>query len=726
MVRVFQELRRRNVDRVAAAYLAVAWLIVQVVETLFPVFGLSDALMRLIVVLLIIGFPLVLALAWFYELTPEGVMPAGEADAKGYTKPVGFGRQIDFVIIALLAIAVVWLIYDRQVGPGIEGNTIAVLPFVNLSPDPENEYFADGLSDVLMHALAQVDDVSVISRRSAFAFKQQDRDIREVAELLGADAIVEGSVQRLDNRLRITVQLIDSRSGTNLQSQRYDFSDSDLFAIQDNLSQDLVAAVAQSLSGAVAPASLRPIVSDQALEYHLRGLTNLRRSSRESLELAEQQFKEAIELDFRNLESRHALSETYNAMMRLGMISYRDVAARKVKIANEILEQDPDSVRALVDIAWLDFAVNFPVGTDISRDYFERALQMPIKHPGAAYEIAYYLEWNDRPEEAMAVLKQALELDPLSQDLLYSAALLGDPRYAERLMAVYPDSAMGYSAAADLHLARGEWAEAFTMWSLAAEKDPGNPDYPANLALLLFEVGLIDHAEAAVQKARELAPGSTMTGVGEMMSRWVKGEKDRAGELAIAALKEGRHPVGASHFVWFYLARDYALRNDKGSEFLEVANRWMHDAVYKGTRPLDPDFVRMPVVVTYVDYWNRLHVIPVLRANGEGDLADEMLANAQRFFDNGSVKFQKSETDFELNLFAGNLEGAIDSFDRLLDRWANSEATYTSFNRGNFWSLRLAGVHTLPLRDDPRFQAAKARYDRELALHRSRIQAELQ
>ena len=161
-----------------------------------------------------------------------------------------------------------------------------------------------------------------------------------------------------------------------------------------------------------------------------------------------------------------------------------------------------------------------------------------------------------------------------------------------------------------------------------------------------------------------------------------------------------------------------------GLQFLEVANRWMHDAVYKGTRPLDPDFVRMPVVATYVDYWNRLHVIPVLRATGEGDLADEMLANAQRFFDNGSVKFQKSETDFELNLFAGNLEGAIDSFDRLLDRWANSEATYTSFNRGNFWSLRLAGVHTLPLRDDPRFQAAKARYDQELALHRSRIEAE--
>jgi TolB-like protein len=726
MVRVFHELRRRNVVRVAAAYLAVAWLIVQVVETLFPIFGLSDALMRLIVVLLIIGFPCVLALAWFYELTPEGVMSTGEADAKGYVKHVGFGRHIDFVIIALLAIAVVWLVYDRAVESSIEGNTIAVLPLDNLSPDPRDQYIADGLSDVLTHALSQVDAVSVISRKSAFAVKQQDRDIREVAELLGAELIVEGSVQRLDDRLRVTLQLIDCRSGTNLRSEKYDFLDSDLFAVQDNLSRYVVTAVAQSLSGTVAPATLRPIVSDQALDYHLRGLNNLRRSSRESLELAEQQFKAAIELDSGNIESRYALSDTYNAMMRLGIITYRDGSARKVVNAKEILEQDPESLRALVDIAWLDFAENFPTGTYIAQSYFERALEVPMKHPSTAYEIAYFLRWNDRPDEAIAVLEKALELDPLAQDLLYSAAVLGDSQDAERLKSVYPDSATGYSAAAILHKARGEWADAFDMWSIAAEKDPNNPDYPANQALVLFEVGLVDHAEAALAKARELAPDSTMTGVAEMMSLWVHGDKDRAGELAIAALKEGRHPVEASHFVWFYLARDYALRNDKGSEFLEVANRWMHDAAYKGTRPLDPDFVRMPGVATYVDYWNRLIVIPVLRASGEGELADEMLANAQRFFDNASVKFQKSETDFELNLFAGNHQGAIDSFDRLLDRWTNPEATYIDLNRGDFWSLRLAGVHTLPLHDDPRFQAAKARYDQKLALNRSRIEAQLQ
>ena len=660
--------------------------------------------------------------------TVEWPAPVEASSTPATTQKARFG-WIAIAVGLTVAIALAVFVTTREStlvdAPGRP--VVAILPFDDMSEEGELEYFADGLTEVLTHALAQLDDVSVISRRSAFAFKQRDRDIREVAELLGADAIVEGSVQRLDDRLRITVQLIDSRSGTHLRSERYDFSDGDLFAMQDALSRDLVAAVAQALPGiAEPPVSLLPMLSDVALDYHLRGLANLRTSSRESLELAEQQFKAAIELDAGNMESRHALSDTYNAMMRLGMISYRDMAARKIVIANEILERDPDSLRALVDVAWLDFAENFPTGTDIAQGYFERALQVPMKHPGTAYEIAYFLHWNDRPEEAMTVLEQALELDPLAQDLLYSAALLGDPWYAERLMSIYPESAIGFSAAAELHTAGGEWAEAFAMWSMAAAKDPDNPDYPANQALVLFEVGLIDHAEAAVRKAKELAPDSTMAGLAEMMSLWAEGEKDRAGVLAITALKEGRYPVGPSLPVWNYLARDYALRNDKSSELLAVVNRWQHDAVYKGTRPLDPDFVRTPVVATYFDYWNRFHMTPVLRANGEDEVADAMLASARRFFDGASIKFQRSETDFELQLFVGNIEGAIDSLDRLLDGWTDSEATYTDINRSYFWSLRLAGVHTLPLHDNRRFEKAKERYEQHLALHRSRIRALLQ
>ncbi len=659
--------------------------------------------------------------------TVEFQSPGEVAPASTETHRPRFG--IAALALALAAaFALAWFLSGRDIAVVEEPGRpiVAIMPFDDMSEDGDLEYVADGISEVLTHALAQVDDIRVISRTAAHAFKEQDRSVREVAELLGADAFVEGSVQLLDDRFRITIQLIESRDGTHLRSEQYDFSDGDLFAIQDALSVDFVSVVAESLPGIAAPASILPMVSNRALDYHLRGLTNLRKSSRDSLALAEEQFKAAIELDAANLESRHALSDTYNAMMRLGMMSYRDMAARKMVIADEILEQNPDSLRALVDVAWLDFANNFPAGTDIAQSYFERALGVPMKHPGTAYEIAYFLHWNDRPQEAAEVLEQALELDPLAQDLLYSAALLGDRWYAERLMSIYPESAAGFSAAADLHMARGEWAEAFAMWSLAAAKDPDNPEYPANQALVLFEVGLIDHAEAAVATARKVAPDSTMAGVAEMMSLWVQGDKDRAGELAIAAFEDGHYPIGVLPAIWGYLARDYALRNGTAGELLEVVNRWQHDATYKGTRPLDPDFVRTPVVASCVDYWNRFHMTPVLRANGEDEVADALLDSARRFYNSASLKFQQSETDFELHLFAGDNAAAIDSLNRLLDHWSEPEATYTDINRANFWSLRLAGVHLLPLQGDPRFEKARERYEQHLALHRSRIRAQLQ
>lgn len=663
-----------------------------------------------------------------YRLIAPVEWQPGTENTQATTAKRGPHFRVAALVAGLLAaVALVLFVATRISTPVDEPGKplVAILPFDYLSEDSEFEYFVDGLSEMLTHALAQVDDVGVISWKSAFVFKEQNRDIREVGELLGADAIVEGSVRRTGDRFRIRVQLIDSRTGTLLRSEQYDFGDGDLFAIQDQLARELVAAVAQSLPGIATPESLRPMVADLALDYHLRGLINLRKSSRESLRLAEQQFKAAIELDAGNVESRYALSDTYNAMMRLGMISYRDAAARKTVIANEILELDPDSLRALVDVAVLDFAENFPTGTEISQMTFERALRFPMQHRGTAFEIAYYLHWNDRQEDAMRVLEQALELDPLAQDLLYSAALLGDRRYAERLISVYPESAAGFSAAADLHMARGEWAEAFAMWSLAAAKDPDNPDYPANQALVLFEVGLVDHAETAVQAALDIAPESTMAGVAEMMMFWVNGEKDRAGELAMTALEDRRHPVGPSAFVWCYLARDYALRNNESSKVLEIFNRWQHDAVYKGTRPLDPDFVRRPVVASYFDYWTRFQMVPVLRANGETEVADEILASAKTFFEHASTRFQRAETEFELHVFAGDYEAAIDSLERLLDSWLESEATYTDIYRAQFWSLRLAGVHALALRDKQRFHRVKARYDRELAVHRSQIRMQL-
>ncbi len=194
---LFSELKRRNVLRAAIAYLAVSWVLIQVVETLFPIFGLSDELIRLLVILLVIGFPLILIFSWLYELTPEGVMTAEAAEAAGYTEPAAFGRHIDFVIIALLVIAVGWLIYEREGGPpAASENSIAVLPFVNMSHDPEQEYFSDGVAEEILNMLAQVKGLKVTARTSSFQFKGQTLDVPLIGKQLNVAAVLEGSVRK--------------------------------------------------------------------------------------------------------------------------------------------------------------------------------------------------------------------------------------------------------------------------------------------------------------------------------------------------------------------------------------------------------------------------------------------------------------------------------------------------------------------------------------------------
>ena len=253
---LFSELKRRNVLRVAIAYLAITWLIIQVIETLFPIFGLSDELIRLLVILLAIGFPLILIFSWLYELTPEGVMTAEAADAAGYIKPAAFGRHIDFVIIALLVVSVGWLVYERERGPQAAENSIAVLPFVNMSHDPEQEYFSDGVAEEILNMLAQVQGLKVTARTSSFQFKGQTLDVPLIGKQLNVAAVLEGSVRKAGDVLRISAQLVSTTDGFQLWSRTYDRRLDDVFAIQDEIAASIVEEMKVQLS--LAPESAVP------------------------------------------------------------------------------------------------------------------------------------------------------------------------------------------------------------------------------------------------------------------------------------------------------------------------------------------------------------------------------------------------------------------------------------------------------------------------------------
>ena len=249
------ELKRRNVFRVAAAYIIVAWVIAQVAEFAFENFGAPDWVLRSVVVLLLLGLPLAIFFAWAFEMTPEGIKREVEVDrSKSIVDKTG--RKLDRMIIAVLLIAVGWFAFDKfytrgaaeqpaeQVAEaGIEATqaekSVAVLPFVAMSSGPDDEYFADGLTEEILNSLAQLPELLVTARTSAFSFKGEEIPIQEIAQALGVNHIVEGSVRRSGERLRVTAQLIRAEDGFHLWSENYDSTATDTIAVQENIAEQI-------------------------------------------------------------------------------------------------------------------------------------------------------------------------------------------------------------------------------------------------------------------------------------------------------------------------------------------------------------------------------------------------------------------------------------------------------------------------------------------------------
>ena len=237
----FAELRRRNIFRAAAIYAATAWLLVQIVTQVFPVYALPTWSMRWVIGALAIGFPFWLVFAWFYELTPKGFKRESELEPRR-TSASSTSRKLDFAIIGVLTVALVFLLTNRLVHhtvrpSAITDKSIAVMPFANTSGDPGNEYFSDGLSEELINTLGELDDLKVISRNSSFQFKGKPQDSRSVGIRLGVAYLLEGSVRKAENRVRIAVHLVQASDGSDVWSQTYDRELEDIFAVQSEIAR---------------------------------------------------------------------------------------------------------------------------------------------------------------------------------------------------------------------------------------------------------------------------------------------------------------------------------------------------------------------------------------------------------------------------------------------------------------------------------------------------------
>jgi len=276
----FQELKRRNVVRVAIAYVVVAWVILQFVDIILEIVTFPDWFPQMVLVLLIIGLPISLLLSWAYEVTSEGVKKTEEVD-KSKSITHGTGRKINKLIGGALVLAVGFIVYDKMiatdgpvVGEAAAGQaSIAVLPFVNISADPDQDYFSDGISEEILNVLVRVDGLAVASRTSAFAYRGQNLNLSEIADELNVDHILEGSVRKQGNRVRITAQLIDAKTDRHLWSETYDRELTDIFEIQDEISNAIVTALKDTLGIETLEAvSVQPLTENMsAYEMYLKG-----------------------------------------------------------------------------------------------------------------------------------------------------------------------------------------------------------------------------------------------------------------------------------------------------------------------------------------------------------------------------------------------------------------------------------------------------------------------
>jgi len=330
------ELRRRNVIRMAGLYLVGAWLVVQVAETLLPAFGVPDWVLRATIILLAIGFVPALVFAWVFEMTPEGLKREGAIPAAGASAPVT-SQRMNRTIVVLLLVAVAYFAMDKFVlaptrdtavaataeaaaDTAKAGASIAVLPFVNMSADADNSYFADGISEELLNVLAGIPGLTVASRTSSFTFKGKDTPVPEIARQLGVQHVLEGSVRKQGNRVRITAQLIRAGTDAHLWSQTYDRDLTDIFQVQEEIAQSIADEMAGLLP--VAQVSVAASTGDlEAYERFLRGRSRF--FQRLELEQGLADLKFAVERD-----PDLAEAWVYLAATNYVLPGYLDIAAK--------------------------------------------------------------------------------------------------------------------------------------------------------------------------------------------------------------------------------------------------------------------------------------------------------------------------------------------------------------------------------------------------------------
>ena len=450
---LFEKLKRRNVFRVGIAYGVLAWVVIQVTDTVGPVLRLPEWTLAFVTWIGIIGFPFALFFAWAFELTPDGLKRSNEVDsARSIARLTG--RKLDFAIIGLLAMAVVFLVVDNYVltdrsGPGAVAAdraaggagsrqgyaSIAVLPFVNMSNDAEQDYLSDGLAEELLNLLARIKGLKVAARTSSFAFRGAGQDIRKIGNALGVSTVLEGSVRKSGDRIRITAQLIDAGDGYHLWSDTFDRKLTDIFQIQDEISAAIVAALRTHLDAEATTVSSK--TSAEAYDLYLQGRHLLREQKKGNTRKALDLFRQANDVDPEFAPAwaaRAAAVITLRETQYWGEIPAAEAFALAQANIDRALALDPLLAEAHVARSMLYWdRYRFEDALDSANE----AIAINPNLASAHAERAASLKSLGQIREAQLALNTAADLDPLDEVILFRMLNLGtafpDVAYLEAL-----------------------------------------------------------------------------------------------------------------------------------------------------------------------------------------------------------------------------------------------------------------------------------------------------
>jgi len=562
----FAELKRRNVYKVAIAYIVAGWALSQGIAQVFPVFDIPNWLIRLFVVLIIIGLPIALVLAWMFELTPQGIKRTETADAMPESARQKKHTWIYVVVIgALLSIGLFFLgrytaenkmENGRPGGPSVPEKSIAVLPFDNLSRDPDNAYFAEGVQEEILTRLARVADLKVISRTSTQRFKSAPSDLRDIAKQLGVMHILEGSVQKANDQVRVNVQLINTATDAHLWADTYDRKLTDIFAVESEIAKSIADTLRAKLnSSAEHVLASRPTENPEAHELYLKGRYFWNRRTGVNLQKAVDYFERAIEKDpkyalaYSGLADCHVLLPVYP---ELGTYP-RDEMPKALAAAHKAVELDDTLAEAHTS---LGRALASDLQLSAATSEFKRAIELNPSYATARQWFGECLQSQGRVQDALAELKRAQEVDPLS---LVNNALVGfaldtvgqsDEAIAQlhRTIEMDPSFANSHAMLGNVLEHKGQLQEASVEYEKANSLN-ADPINLAELGRAYFLVGRKAEAQQLWDKLKSLSQRQYVPAYSMALVQSAFGDKDEAIRL-LEKSYEDHAPFDSSDLGW--------------------------------------------------------------------------------------------------------------------------------------------------------------------------------